>query len=252
MRPPHRHRRELTCRVRARSLRFSLCRRGIRCRCPELAQRMEEICGHRERARSALSLAVSGSPLIGAISLRRRRTRRARHARDMLGRQPQLASLLEEELRNRPRRASRAPNATRPRRFSRHRAPRSHPHRPRWRVDARSGKPDSRRGAESSPDVASSRPAHFTSRGSKNCSPFTHPLRGPELWALRAWKREQGDATPYVFTSPRGAPMTRRTVHHVVAEAAKAARIDFADHPHMLRHATGFYLANAGQDTRAI
>jgi type 1 fimbriae regulatory protein FimB/type 1 fimbriae regulatory protein FimE len=86
----------------------------------------------------------------------------------------------------------------------------------------------------------------------KHGSPSTHPLRGPELRALRAWKREQGDAMPYVFTSLRGGPMTRRTVHYVVAEAAKAAGIDFPVHPHMLRHATGFYLANAGQDTRAI
>src|SRR5260221_1727977 len=78
------------------------------------------------------------------------------------------------------------------------------------------------------------------------------PLRGPELRALRAWKREQGDSMPYIFTSLRGAPMTRRTVHYVVAEAGKAAKMEFPVHPHMLRHATGFYLANAGQDTRAI
>ena len=46
--------------------------------------------------------------------------------------------------------------------------------------------------------------------------------------------------------------MTRRTVHYVVAEAAKTAGIEFPVHPHMLRPATGFYLANAGHDTRAI
>ena len=86
----------------------------------------------------------------------------------------------------------------------------------------------------------------------KHGSPSTHPLRGPELRALRAWKREQGEAMPYVFTSLRGGPITRRTVHYVVAEAARAAGIEFPVHPHMLRHATGFYLANAGQDTRAI
>lgn len=86
----------------------------------------------------------------------------------------------------------------------------------------------------------------------KHGSPSTHPLRGPELRALRAWKRAQGDAAPYVFTSLRDGPMTRRTVHYVVAGAAKAAGIEFPVHPHMLRHATGFYLANAGQDTRAI
>jgi type 1 fimbriae regulatory protein FimE len=86
----------------------------------------------------------------------------------------------------------------------------------------------------------------------KHGSPSTHPLRGPELRALRAWKRAQGGAMPYIFSSLRGALMTRRTVHHVVAEAGKAAGIDFPVHPHMRRHATGYYLADAGQDTRAI
>jgi type 1 fimbriae regulatory protein FimB/type 1 fimbriae regulatory protein FimE len=86
----------------------------------------------------------------------------------------------------------------------------------------------------------------------KHGSPSSHPLRGPELRALRAWKREQPDTAPYVFTSLRGGPMTRRTVHHVVAEAGKAAGIEFPVHPHQLRHACGYYLANNGQDTRAI
>jgi integrase len=86
----------------------------------------------------------------------------------------------------------------------------------------------------------------------KNGTPSTHPLRGPELRALRAWKRSQGASCPYVFSSLRGGPITRRTVHQVVAEVAKSARIEFPVHPHMLRHATGFYLANQGHDTRAI
>ena len=87
----------------------------------------------------------------------------------------------------------------------------------------------------------------------KNGLPSTHPLRGPELRALRSWRRAQGAAPPpYVFTSLRGGPMTRRTVHHLLAEAAKASGLEFPVHPHMLRHATGFYLANAGQDRRAI
>ena len=33
----------------------------------------------------------------------------------------------------------------------------------------------------------------------KNGSPSTHPLRGPELRALRAWKRKQGDTMPYIY-----------------------------------------------------
>jgi type 1 fimbriae regulatory protein FimB/type 1 fimbriae regulatory protein FimE len=87
----------------------------------------------------------------------------------------------------------------------------------------------------------------------KHGSDSTHPLRGPELRALRGWKRRQEACpSPYVFTSLRGGPITRRSVHHVVAEAGKAAGIEFPVHPHSLRHATGFFLANNGQDTRAI
>ena len=86
----------------------------------------------------------------------------------------------------------------------------------------------------------------------KNGSPSTHPLRGPELRALRSWKRQQDERAPYVFTSLRGGPLTIRTIHFIVAAAGLAAGIKFPVHPHMLRHATGFDLANAGQDTRAI
>jgi site-specific recombinase XerD len=85
----------------------------------------------------------------------------------------------------------------------------------------------------------------------KNGSPSTHPLRGPEL---RAFAHGGASRTNWLRTcsiAARG-PMTIRTVHYIVAQAGKAAGIDFPVHPHMLRHATGFYLANAGQDTRSI
>jgi integrase len=85
----------------------------------------------------------------------------------------------------------------------------------------------------------------------KNGSPSTHPIRGPEIRLLHAWQNEQGGGT-YIFSSERGGPMTRVNVHYVVTRAALAAGIEFPVHAHMLRHATGFYLANAGQDTRAI
>jgi integrase len=79
----------------------------------------------------------------------------------------------------------------------------------------------------------------------------THPIRGPEIRLLHTWQNEQAGGT-YIFTSERGGPMTRVNVHYVVTRAALAAGIEFPVHAHMLRHATGFYLANAGQDTRAI
>ena len=46
--------------------------------------------------------------------------------------------------------------------------------------------------------------------------------------------------------------MTTHKVRKLVTRAAEAAGIDFPVHPHMLRHACGFKLANDGHDTRAI
>lgn len=85
----------------------------------------------------------------------------------------------------------------------------------------------------------------------KNGSPSTHPLRGPEIRALRRLKRES-EASSYVFTTERGGPLTTSTVRKLIARAGEAAGIGFPVHPHMLRHAAGFKLANDGHDTRAI
>jgi site-specific recombinase XerD len=88
-------------------------------------------------------------------------------------------------------------------------------------------------------------------RRRKNGLPSTHPLRGPELRALRKLLRDDPE-TPYVFISERKAPMTASAFGKVVARAGDAARLGMPIHPHMLRHSTGFKLANDGQDTRAI
>lgn len=85
----------------------------------------------------------------------------------------------------------------------------------------------------------------------KNGMPSVHPLRGPELRALRRLQREDASAV-YVFVSERKAPLTPHTVRKIVARAGRQAGIEFPIHPHMLRHATGYKLANDGQDTRAI
>lgn len=84
----------------------------------------------------------------------------------------------------------------------------------------------------------------------KNGTPATHPIRGPEIRALRRLGRDY-PSTPYVFITERGGPLTDSTVRMVV-RAGVVARIPFPVHPHMLRHACGFKLANDGHDTRAI
>ena len=78
-----------------------------------------------------------------------------------------------------------------------------------------------------------------------------HPLRAPELRALRQLKRDYPD-TPYVFVSERKAPLSTRSVRQIIARAGLLAKIPFPVHPHQLRHACGYYLASSGHDTRAI
>jgi len=85
----------------------------------------------------------------------------------------------------------------------------------------------------------------------KNGIASVHPLRGPELRVLRRLARDYPE-TSYVFVTERKGPLTAHTVRKLVARAGKAARLPFPVHPHMLRHACGFKLANDGQDTRAI
>jgi len=85
----------------------------------------------------------------------------------------------------------------------------------------------------------------------KNGQSAVHPLRGPELRALRQLRRHYPD-TSYLFVSERGGPLTARAVRHIVLRAGEVAGLTFPIHPHMFRHACGFYLANKGTDTRAI
>lgn len=88
-------------------------------------------------------------------------------------------------------------------------------------------------------------------RRQKNGTPSTHPLRGPEIRALRRLQRDYPE-TQYVFVSERKGPMTASNVRKMLARAGQQAGIPFPVHPHMLRHGCGFKLANDGQDTRAV
>jgi type 1 fimbriae regulatory protein FimB/type 1 fimbriae regulatory protein FimE len=100
-------------------------------------------------------------------------------------------------------------------------------------------------------DQVDMKQGHLHVRRLKNGTPSTHPIRGPEIRALRSLKREY-PKSPYLFVTERGGPLTASTVRKIVARAGEKAELPFPVHPHMLRHATGFYLANQGHDTRAI
>jgi type 1 fimbriae regulatory protein FimE len=56
----------------------------------------------------------------------------------------------------------------------------------------------------------------------KNGVPSTHPLRGPELRALRKLRRDWPQS-PYLFASERGGPMTTSNVRKVVNRCGRGS-----------------------------
>jgi len=85
----------------------------------------------------------------------------------------------------------------------------------------------------------------------KKGTPSTQPLYSDELRALRQLQRNY-PTSPYLFQSSRQGPMSSDTISGVVELAGQLAELPFPVHAHMLRHGTGYYLANKGTDTRTI
>ena len=56
----------------------------------------------------------------------------------------------------------------------------------------------------------------------------------------------------YVFRSERGGPLSVDAVQLICKRAGELAGLPFRVHPHQLRHACGFFLAEEGVDTRLI
>ena len=75
-----------------------------------------------------------------------------------------------------------------------------------------------------------------------------HPLHGPEPRALRPLR----GTGPCIFVTEAGTPVTIAWFLRMVQRAARAAKLSFPVHPHMLRHSTGYKLANEGHDTRSL
>lgn len=95
----------------------------------------------------------------------------------------------------------------------------------------------------------------------------TQPLRTEEIrllkgWMaererwLRQWRKPDGlSAAPdrqALFLSTRGAALSRKTFWALLRRYGELAGLSLPPHPHMLRHACGFALADQGADTRLI
>jgi len=82
----------------------------------------------------------------------------------------------------------------------------------------------------------------------------THPLRTDELRVIKAYMATRRGVYHggFFFCSERGKPISRITVWNIIRQCSERAALPFAAHPHMLRHACGFALADQGADTRLI
>ena len=83
----------------------------------------------------------------------------------------------------------------------------------------------------------------------------THPLRSDEIRAIKAWLVERTRMKApgrTFFLSERRKPLHRSTVNLALRKYGEKARLPVAVHPHMLRHACGFALADQGADSRLI
>ena len=83
----------------------------------------------------------------------------------------------------------------------------------------------------------------------KRSKDSTHCLDRDELRDLRKLRQEVTGLC--VFETERGDPMSD-ALQYIVRQVGKLAKLDVEAHPHMLRHAAGYMLANEGIDTRPI
>ena len=95
----------------------------------------------------------------------------------------------------------------------------------------------------------------------------TQPLRTEEIrllkgWMaererwLRQWRKKDGTGADMdrhaLFLSARGTALSRKTFWALLRRYGDLAGLALPPHPHMLRHACGFALADQGADTRLI
>lgn len=83
----------------------------------------------------------------------------------------------------------------------------------------------------------------------------THPLRPEEIKLIKAWlpiRAKMKPETDAFFVSERRGPLNRKTAWLTIRKYGDLAGLALPAHPHQLRHACGFALADQGADTRLI
>ncbi|HDC1420154.1 TPA: tyrosine-type recombinase/integrase [Salmonella enterica] len=92
----------------------------------------------------------------------------------------------------------------------------------------------------------------------KNGFSTTHPLQKNAITLLRKWLKYKNKSdinahtNHWLFVSKRSCRLSRQWVYKLSQKYGMKAKIPVAFHPHMLRHACGYALADQGLDTRLI
>ncbi|AUS66858.1 integrase [Escherichia albertii] len=90
----------------------------------------------------------------------------------------------------------------------------------------------------------------------KNGFSTIHPLLPEGIRSLRKWLRKRqgmsGAVSEWLFISRQGGALSRQRVWQLIKKLGEQASIPIGSHPHMLRHACGYALADQGVDTRLI
>lgn len=90
----------------------------------------------------------------------------------------------------------------------------------------------------------------------KNGFSTVHPLQPREQVSLQLWLGQRirclNADLPWLFLSRKGTPLSRQQIHSIIHRYGVEAGIAVPVHPHMLRHACGYALAEEGVDTRLI
>ena len=73
-----------------------------------------------------------------------------------------------------------------------------------------------------------------------------------KLWLKQRKLIENGVEGDWLFLSRKRRPISRQHFFSIIREAGKRAGLAVKAHPHMLRHACGFALADNGVDTRLL
>jgi type 1 fimbriae regulatory protein FimE len=91
----------------------------------------------------------------------------------------------------------------------------------------------------------------------KNGFSTIHPLMPDEIQAIETWlavrqQQVNGVMSDFLLLSKRGTRLSRQHAYRLIRRYGELAGTGTAVHPHMLRHACGYELAERGADTRLI